>query len=102
MYLDALNANAVAVSDYLKLLSAPGRLMILCNLAEGEMTVGELCDAVDMKAPAMSQQLAILRRAKLIEARREAQSIYYSIVDKNTVKTIRFLHKTFCKNHLEN
>ena len=91
-----MEETADEVSGYMKLLSAPGRLMLLCQLVDGEMSSGELCDAVGMKAPAMSQQLAILRREGIVRTRREGQSIYYAITDPNIMKIMMFLYETFC------
>ncbi len=91
-----MEETADEVSGYMKLLSAPGRLMVLCQLVEGEMSAGALCDAVGMKPPAMSQQLAILRREGIVRTRRDGQSIYYSISDPNIMKIMMFLYDTFC------
>ena len=93
-----LEDKAEQVSELLKLLSAPNRLLILCHLIDAEQNVGELCDLVGMKPPAMSQQLTRLRREGLIEARREGQSIFYSIADKKVKKLMSFLYVTYCKN----
>lgn len=91
-----MEETADDVSGYMKLLSAPGRLMVLCQLVEGELSAGQLCEAVGMKPPAMSQQLAILRREGVVRARREGQSIYYAIADDNIMKIMMFLYDTFC------
>lgn len=91
-----MEETADEVSSYMKLLSAPGRLMVLCQLVEGEMSSGELCAAVGMKPPAMSQQLAILRREGIVRTRRDGQSIFYSIADPNIMKIMMFLYDTFC------
>ncbi|MDB4224673.1 metalloregulator ArsR/SmtB family transcription factor [Granulosicoccus sp.] len=98
MNINNLEDKAEQVSELLKLLSAPNRLMILCHLIDAEQNVGELCDLVGMKPPAMSQQLSRLRREGLIEARREGQSIFYSIADKKVKKLMSFLYVTYCKN----
>ena len=98
MNINKLEDKAEQVSELLKLLSAPNRLMILCHLVDAEQSVGELCNLVGMKPPAMSQQLTRLRREGLIEARREGQSIFYSISDKKVKKLMSFLYVTYCKN----
>ncbi len=72
--------------------------MVLCHLSQGEMAAGELAQAVKQKAPAMSQQLAILRREGMIEARREGQSIYYRIIDDDAVAIMGFLYDRFCSD----
>lgn len=70
--------------------------MVLCHLAQGEMAAGEIAEALEKKAPAMSQQLSVLRREGLIEARREGQSIYYRIADEDAVAIMSFLYQRFC------
>ncbi len=92
-----MQKQAERVSELLKLLSAPNRLLILCHLVEAELSVGELCEVVGMKAPAMSQQLALLRREGLIASRRDGQTIYYSIDDKKVKKLMAFLYATYCQ-----
>ena len=72
--------------------------MVLCHLSQGEMSAGELAEALEQKAPAMSQQLAILRREGMIEARREGQSIYYRIIDDDAVAIMGFLYERFCSD----
>lgn len=96
MQLQALEQTAAKVSGLLKSLSHPDRLMVLCHLAQGEMAAGELADALGRKAPAMSQQLAILRREGLIQARRDGQSIFYRIADGDALAILGFLYERFC------
>ena len=88
---------AESVADLLKLLSTPNRLLILCHLTESEQCVGDLCDLVGMKPPAMSQQLKILRTEGLLSSRRDGQTIFYSIADENVKKLMAFLYETYCK-----
>lgn len=98
MNIEKLHNTAEQVSGMMKLLSSPNRLLILCHLVEGERSVGQLCDLVDMKQTAMSQQLSLLRREKVVAPRRDAQTIYYSIADENILKTMEFLYETFCSD----
>ena len=91
-----MESTADEVSGYMKLLASPVRLMILCQLVEGERSVSDLCKLVDMKPPAMSQHLARLRQEKVLTTRREAQTIYYAIDDPNILKIMMFLYETFC------
>jgi DNA-binding transcriptional ArsR family regulator len=97
MKITQMEQTADRVAGLLKLLSTRQRLMTLCHLVEGEKSVGALCDAVGMKPPAMSQQLAILRREGAIAARRDGQTIYYSIVDDDVRQIMAFLYSTFCQ-----
>ena len=98
--MNKLQNQAQKVSDLLKLLSAPNRLLILCHLIEAERSVGELCELVGMKPPAMSQQLTLLRREALIESRRDGQMIFYSIADKKVKKLMAFLYVNYCQDDL--
>ena len=93
-----MEQTATHVSALLKALSHRDRLMVLCHLSQGEMAAGELAGALDKKAPAMSQQLSILRREGIIEARRKGQSIYYRIADDDAVAIMRFLYRRFCED----
>ncbi len=101
MKIEKLEEKAEQVSQLLKLLSAPNRLMILCHLIDAERNVGELCNLVGMKPPAMSQQLTRLRAEGLVTARREGQTIFYSIADENAKKLMSFLYDTYCKESAE-
>ena len=96
-----MERTATRVSALLKLLSHRDRLMVLCHLAQGEMAAGELAAALDKKAPAMSQQLSVLRREGIIQARREGQSIYYRIADEDAVAIMGFLYERFCGDDAE-
>ncbi len=93
-----LKNSAEKVSELLKVLSAPNRLLILCYLAEAELSVGELCELVGMKPPSMSQQLSRLKSEGLIAARRDGQTIFYSIADEKIKKLMAFLYDNYCQN----
>lgn len=73
--------KASEVSSLLKVLSNEKRLLIICALYRGEKSVGELEEWVDLSQSALSQHLARLRRDDIVETRREAQTIYYSLKD---------------------
>lgn len=70
---------AEIASELLRVLSNPKRLLILCYLADGELSVQQLQVATGLGQSTVSQQLAIMRGEKLVTARREAQSVYYSL-----------------------
>ncbi|MGV6801524.1 MAG: ArsR/SmtB family transcription factor [bacterium] len=80
----------------MKTLATENRLMIMCHLVDQERSVGELCELVQMKPPAMSQQLSLLRVQGFVNTRRNGQTIYYSIADDNIRKLMEFLHDTYC------
>lgn len=80
----------------LKSLANAYRLMILCRLHESECSVGELERLVGLNQSALSQHLARLRREGLVATRREAQTIFYRIVDPHVVKVIELLYSLYC------
>lgn len=89
-------ATADRVSDLMKVLSSPKRLMILCQLVGVERSVGELANLLDMRAAAVSQQLSLLRREDIVAARREGQTIFYSLARDDVRRLIAFLYETYC------
>jgi DNA-binding transcriptional ArsR family regulator len=80
----------------LKVLSNPDRLMILCQLAQGEMRVGELEEALGIVQPTLSQQLTVLRDEELVSTRREGKNIYYQLSSAQALALIKVLYEQFC------
>ena len=74
-----LERKASQAAAMLKSISNTWRLLILCQLARGEKSVGAILEVVDLSQSALSQHLAVLRANNLVSTRREAQTIYYSI-----------------------
>jgi DNA-binding transcriptional ArsR family regulator len=95
--LDVLLTNAHSASEFLKALSHEARLVILCMLIEGEKSVSEIEQILNLRQPAVSQQLARLRADGLVETRREGKNIYYSLARSDVREVIEALHKAFCK-----
>lgn len=92
-----LEDKAVEAAEFLKLLANPQRLLILCRLVvEREMSVGQLGEAVGLSQSALSQHLAKLRDDAVVATRREAQTIYYRIADKNAARVLRLLKDIYC------
>lgn len=89
-------SNAEHASTYLKALSHPGRLMILCYLIEGEKTVTDLEVLLGARQSSVSQHLARLRADRLVQTRRDGKAIHYSLADDRTEKVIGLLHTLFC------
>lgn len=79
MNLERVEDNLGNASRLLKAMSNPHRLRIICHLARGEKCVGELEEIVGLSQSALSQHLARLRRDRLVQTRRQAQTIYYSL-----------------------
>jgi DNA-binding transcriptional ArsR family regulator len=93
-----LHDMASHACELLKAMSNKWRLMILCQLSEGEKTVGELQDLLGIGQSAVSQHLAILRREKIVGSRKDAQSIFYSLSGEEAIKVMATLHDVFCAN----
>ena len=96
MNVTEMAATADKVSELMKVLSNKHRLMVLCQLVEGEKSVGQLARLLCVREPAMSQQLATLRREGLIKPRREAQTIYYTLARDDVRRLMGFLYDTYC------
>jgi ArsR family transcriptional regulator len=88
--------NALRASDFLKALANPHRLLILCHLAEGEMSVGELEQLLKLRQPTLSQQLARLREDALVDTRRAGKMIYYRLASSEARQMIELLYELFC------
>lgn len=96
MNIEKMQSNAQKVSGLMKSISHEGRLMTLCQLADGEKSVGEIARALGVRDSAASQQLALLRKDKIVEARRDAQVVYYSLVADDVLNLIEFLYGQYC------
>ncbi|MGB2064301.1 MAG: metalloregulator ArsR/SmtB family transcription factor [Marinomonas gallaica] len=88
--------RASEASGFLKALSNENRLIILCNLLQGELSVGSLNEKVLLSQSALSQHLAVLRKDGLVSTRRDSQTIFYSIADSRVKELIQKLHDLFC------
>lgn len=93
---EELRIHAGEATRLLKALANESRLMIMCNLSEGELTVGQLNSLIPLSQSALSQHLALLRRDGLVRTRRQAQTIYYSLVEGPASQVIQILHDIYC------
>lgn len=93
--LKQIEENLGLVSNLMKALANDKRLLIVCILAEGEKNVGDLEQLVSLSQSALSQHLARLRRDGIVNTRREAQTIYYSIKDAASVKLLECLSNLY-------
>lgn len=94
--LDAMQENAQQAATVLRALSNETRLLVMCQLGQGEMSVGALQDAVGLGQSALSQHLARLRAEGFVATRREGQTIHYRIADPRVSRLIGALHDIFC------
>lgn len=88
-----LIARARNATGVLKALSHEARILILCLLAEGEKSVSEIENLMNMAQAAVSQQLARLRRDGIVNARRDGRNIYYSLASEEVATLIEALHE---------
>jgi ArsR family transcriptional regulator, virulence genes transcriptional regulator len=91
-----MEANAARAAHFLRALANEHRLLVLCALTAGEMTVGALQGRIGLGQSALSQHLAVLRSEGLVATRREGQSIHYRIGDPATLKIMSTLAEIFC------
>ena len=96
MNLNHMRETAPRVSELMKVLSNEHRLMILCQLAEGEKSVGELAKLLNVRQAALSQQLALLRKDRMVRTRRQAQNVFYSLAREDVRNLMGFLYQTYC------
>jgi len=98
MNINEMKKAATRASTLMKALSNETRLMLLCQMGEGEMSVTELADALEMRPASISQQLALLRKDRLVNTRREGQTIYYSLDGDEAKNIINVLYGLYCKD----
>lgn len=94
--MEQMKSHATDAARLMKALGNESRLMILCTLAEGEQSVGELNETIPLSQSALSQQLARLRKQGLVDTRRESQTIFYSLANGPADKVIHLLHDIYC------
>lgn len=91
-----MEAAADQASDLLKALSNRHRLLIICQLIDGERSVGDLAEFLKLRDSTVSQHLALLRKDGLVSARRAAQTIYYSIESDPARELLKTLYRVYC------
>lgn len=92
----SMRPHAEQAAALLRALGNSQRLMILCNLADGELAVGELIARLPLSQSATSQHLAVLREQGIVSTRRVAQTIYYSLKPGPAAQVIEVLHSIYC------
>jgi DNA-binding transcriptional ArsR family regulator len=88
--------KATVTTLFLKAVSHPARLVLLCRLAEGPATVGEMEEMLGLPQAEVSKQLARLRADQLVTHRRDGRNVTYSIAEARTLRLIQMLHTEFC------
>jgi DNA-binding transcriptional ArsR family regulator len=95
---EAMRRAASQASGLLKALANPDRLLLLCQLSQGERNVGELENLTGILQPTLSQQLGVLREERLTSTRREGKQIFYSISSKEALAVMQVLYEQFCNS----
>lgn len=93
---DTMQAAADQASELLKALANRHRLMIICQLIAGEKSVGELAGVLALRDSTVSQHLALLRKDGLVAARRDGQTIWYSISSGPARALVQTLYRIYC------
>jgi DNA-binding transcriptional ArsR family regulator len=94
--LNEMRAGAAQACSLMKVLSNPDRLLILCQLSQGEKRVGELEALLGIVQPTLSQQLTVLRDQQLVSTRREGKHIHYALGSPKALAVIKTLYEQFC------
>ncbi|MBB1602464.1 transcriptional regulator [Variovorax sp. UMC13] len=80
----------------LKLLANEDRLLLLCQLSQGEMCVSDLEQTLGIRQPTLSQQLSVLRSEGVVDTRREGKNIFYSAADPALLEILAVLYRLYC------
>ena len=94
---DAVRDSAAQAVSALKVLANVDRLLLLCQLSQGEMCVSELEEALDIRQPTLSQQLGVLRNQGVVSTRRDGKKIFYSIADARLIAIVSVLYRQYRK-----
>lgn len=100
--LSDMQAAADQACRLMKVLANADRLLILCQLSQGEKRVGELEELLGIVQPTLSQQLTVLREESLVSTRREGKHIYYQLASPQALAVMQVLYQQFCVTSGEN
>ena len=96
MDLDLMRENAGQAAGLMKLLGHPHRMMILCELKQGECSVTELSEKIGISQSPLSQHLARMRHEGVVSSRRDAQTVYYSLLGDEVAAVVSLLYDLYC------
>jgi ArsR family transcriptional regulator len=91
-----LRPAAEKAATLLRTLGNPDRLLLMCELSQGELCVSELAERTGIVQPSLSQQLCVLREHRLVRARREGKQVYYSIAGTQAPAVMKTLYGLYC------
>jgi ArsR family transcriptional regulator len=98
MKISSMRRAASRATGVLRSLAHEDRLLLLCQLSQGERSVGELEELLKLHQPSLSQQLGVLREEKLVRTRREGKRIYYSVARPDVLELLETLYRLYCPN----
>lgn len=91
-----LQEAAGQASGLLKVLANPDRLLLLCQMTQGEFAVSELEALTGVRQPTLSQQLTVLRQENMVTTRRDGKQIFYSIASEEALAIMTLLYELYC------
>lgn len=91
-----MQPHCTQAAGVLRALANEQRLMILCHLVPGPLSVGQLNERVPLSQSALSQHLAVLRQAAVVRTERQSQTVYYSLTPGLVTRLLSVLHEEFC------
>lgn len=95
--IEQLQNSAVQACALLKVLANRDRLLLLCQISQGEMCVSELETLTGIRQPTLSQQLTVLRTEQVVATRREGKQIFYSVSSNEALAVMKVLYEQFCR-----
>ena len=99
--IEQLRKAAGQACGLLKVLANQDRLLLLCQMTQGEYSVGELAELTGIRQPTLSQQLTVLRDEEMVATRREGKQIYYRITSREALAVMTVLHALYCATEEE-
>lgn len=96
--IETLRRSATEACGLLKVLGNPDRLLLLCQLTQGEYCVSELARTTGIEQPTLSQQLTVLRHNGLVSTRREGKQVHYSIASPQAMAVMQVLYRLYCEH----
>lgn len=96
MRTDAMRRAAFEAATLMQALSHPDRLLLLCQLSQGEACVSDLELACGVFQPSLSQHLGVLRREGLVTTRRDGRRVYYRVANDDALAVLQVLYQRFC------
>ena len=93
---ELMRSGAGQAVTVLKLLANEDRLLLLCQLSQGEMCVSDLEQQLGIRQPTLSQQLGVLRGEGVVQTRRQGKQVFYSVADTRLLEILAVLYRVFC------